>query len=87
MSSFSGYIDYGIFSDAELLDLVDEHYFTLATTGAEAFNGLVSDIVSGLWDNHKVSQQRMFEVAVTFGRRLWDTGGWNTRAMDMPHPF
>lgn len=66
---------------AELVDLLDENYYTLATTGEEAVNAVAWDIAQGVFtEYHGISDERMGYVLVLFAKRM--SGRWHKRAMD-----
>jgi hypothetical protein len=68
-------------TNEELVELLEEQYFTLATTGSEALDAVLWDITQGLFlEMHGLSDERMMWVMLTLARRL--APAWNTPAMD-----
>lgn len=68
-------------TNEELVDLLDEHYFTLATTGSEALDGILWDITQGVFSEyHGLTDERMMLVLLSLAKRL--ARAWNTPAMD-----
>jgi hypothetical protein len=68
-------------TDEELIDLFEENYFTLASTGCDAVNALAWDIAQGnFMEAHGLSDERMGKLLVLFARRM--SLAWNTPAMD-----
>lgn len=68
-------------TDDELVGLLDEHYFTLATTGEEAVSNVAWDIAQGTFSEyHGLSDERMGLVLVMFTKRMSEA--WNVPAMD-----
>lgn len=68
-------------TDSELLEVVDEHYYSIGVTGAEAVSGLVNDIAEGLWENlHGVPTARMKRVLIDFIALLMERNAWNVVA-------
>lgn len=65
----------------ELVDLCDEHYYTLATTGEQAVNNVAWDIAQGVFlEMHGITDDRMGIVLVKFAKRM--SARWHTPAMD-----
>ena len=66
---------------AELVDLLDDNYYTLATTGEEAVNNVAWDIAQGTFlDYHGLSDERMGIALVLFARRM--SKCWKKTAID-----
>ena len=68
--------DFSTFTNKEILDLIDEHYFTLATTGAEAVTALNDEVKEGLWEQHNLPAERMTAIVAEFTEMMlphWDT--------------
>lgn len=76
----SDYIYYNNLTDQELLDLVDEHYYSIGATGTEAINTLMSDIQEGMWVRHGVPERRMHNIAVMFTKSLNERNAWSVVA-------
>jgi len=67
-------------TDRELVDLLDEHYFTLVTTGEEAVNNVAWDIAQGVFaEYHGLDDARMGIVLVLFAKRM--SRYWKTDAI------
>lgn len=68
-------------TNTELVDLLDEHYFVLATTGEEAVNNVAWDIAQGVFhEAHGLDDDRMGAVLVAFAKRM--SPYWHTFAMN-----
>jgi hypothetical protein len=68
-------------TNEELVDLLDEQYFTLGTTGSEALEIVLGDLEAGEYLNtHGISDERMMWVVASLARRL--APAWNTPAME-----
>lgn len=68
-------------SDSEILDLLEENYFTLATTGAQAVQIVAEEIADGAYHQHDLSDERMTVILGKFAMRVlhsWDTHAMNT---------
>ena len=76
----SDYIYYNNLNDTELLDLVEEHYYSIGATGAEAINTLMADIQEGFWQRHGVSEKRMHTISVLFTKTLNERNAWSVVA-------
>jgi hypothetical protein len=76
----SDYIYYNNLNDTELLDLVEEHYYSIGATGTQAMNTLMSDIQEGFWQRHGVSEKRMHDIAVLFTKSLNERNAWSVMA-------
>lgn len=69
----SDYNYYNNLTDKELFDLVDEHYYSIGATGAQALETLRSDIPD--WETkHGVPQARMEIVLGWFEAYLIENG-------------
>lgn len=69
----SDYEYYNNLTDTELLDLVDEHYYSIGATGAQALETLRSDIPD--WESkHGVPQARMEIILGWFENSLIERG-------------
>jgi len=67
-------------TDTELVDLLDEHYFTLATTGGEAVSIVAWEVAQGTFaEAHGLDDARMGKVLVMFAKRMKDA--WDTPAV------
>ena len=68
-------------TDQELLQLVDENYYSIGVTGAEALTALVNDTADGVWEKmHGVPAERMKRVIVLFIDLLTERNDWNAEA-------
>ena len=76
----SDYIYYNNLNDTELLDLVEEHYYSIGATGTQAMNTLLSDISEGVWERHGVAEKRMHSIAVMFTKSLNERNAWEVMA-------
>jgi len=67
-------------TNEELVELLDEQYFTLGTTGSEAIEIVLDELEQGVYLNvHGISEERMMWVVASLARRL--APAWNTPAM------
>lgn len=67
-------------TNEELVDLLEEQYFTLGTTGAEVLDIVLDELEQGVYLNvHGISEERMMWVVASLARRL--APAWNTPAM------
>jgi|LakMenEpi03Aug12_release.lakeMendotaPanAssembly.Ray.scaffolds.fasta_scaffold94094_8 hypothetical protein len=67
------YIYYNNLTDTQLLDLIDEHYYSIGATGAQALEALREDIPA--WETkHGVPQARMEIVLGWFENSLIERG-------------
>jgi hypothetical protein len=76
----SDYIYYNNLNDTELLDLVEEHYYSIGATGAQAMETLLSDISEGFWERHGVPEKRIHSIAVMFTKSLNERNAWSAMA-------
>jgi hypothetical protein len=76
----SDYIYYNNLNDTELLDLVDEHYYSIGATGTQAMETLLADISEGVWERHGVPEKRMHSIAVMFTKALNERNAWSVMA-------
>lgn len=76
----SDYIYYNNFTDTELLELVEEHYYSIGATGAQAMATLLQDVSEGMWEQHGVPVERMKRVIVMFSKSLTDRNAWSVMA-------
>jgi hypothetical protein len=76
----SDYIYYNNLNDTELLDLVEEHYYSIGATGTQAMNTLLADISEGFWERHGVAEKRMHSIAVMFTKSLNERNAWEVMA-------
>lgn len=68
-------------TDTELVDLLDENYYTLTATGEEAVNNVAWDIAQGTFaEYHGLSDERMGLALVLFAKRM--SKCWKTPAME-----
>lgn len=68
-------------TDEELVELLDEEYFTLATTGSQALDNILWDITQGVFlEYHGLSDERMMLALLKLAKRL--TVAWHKPAMD-----
>ncbi len=68
-------------TNEELVDLLDEQYFTLGTTGSEVLEIVLDELEQGVYLNvHGISEERMMWVVASLARRL--APAWNTPAME-----
>jgi neutral trehalase len=68
-------------TDDELVELLEEHYFTLATTGSQALDAILWDITQGIFmDYHGLDDERMMRVFLRLAKYL--CRAWNTTAID-----
>lgn len=75
----SDYEYYNNLTDQQLLDLVDEHYYSIGATGAQAVETLLSDIPD--WETkHGVPQARMTIILGQFENCLIERGVFNVVA-------
>jgi hypothetical protein len=76
----SDYIYYNNLNDTELLDLVEEHYYSIGATGTEAMNAFLEDVVNGMWERHGVPEKRMHAIGVLFTNSLNERNAWSVMA-------
>ena len=68
-------------TNEELVDLLEEQYFTLVTTGSEVLDIVLDELEQGVYLNtHGISEERMMWVVASLARRL--APAWNIPAMD-----
>ena len=68
-------------TNEELVDLLEEQYFTLGTTGSEVLDIVLDELEQGVYLNtHGISEERMMWVVASLARRL--APAWNIPAMD-----
>lgn len=68
-------------TDEEVLEVLDEHYYTLATTGEQAVLAVLDDIVHHRFhDAHLMEDERMGRILIKFARTLKDS--MDTPAME-----
>jgi hypothetical protein len=68
-------------NNEELVELLEEQYFTLGSTGSEALGAVLWDITQGLFlEMHGLTDERMMWVMLTLSRRL--APAWDTPAVD-----
>ena len=68
-------------TNEELVDLLDEQYFTLGTTGSEVLDIVLDELEQGVYLNtHGISEERMMWVVASLARRL--APAWNIPAME-----
>jgi hypothetical protein len=68
-------------TNEELVDLLEEQYFTLVTTGSEVLDIVLYELEQGVYLNtHGISEERMMWVVASLARRL--APAWNIPAMD-----
>ena len=72
--------DFSTFTNTEILDLIDEHYFTLASTGEEAVLALTDEMENGLWEQHNIPAERMAVILAEFTEAMKPY--WTTPAME-----
>lgn len=68
--------NFSTFTNKEILDLIDENYFTLGNTGREAVLALTDEMHNGLWEQHSVPAERMADILAEFTEMMlpyWDT--------------
>ena len=74
--------DFSSFTDDEILEIIDENYYTLNATGLEALDSLLDDFNSGAWrEIHKIDDERMAQVMTTFLNVLVADGKLNVPAI------
>jgi hypothetical protein len=65
----------------ELVDLLDEQYFVLASTASDALGAVLWDISQGSFlEHHGLSDERMMMALLTLAKRL--APAWYVPAMD-----
>ena len=75
--------DFSSFSDEELLDIIDEHYYTLISTGLEALGNLLHDIESGVWlDVHGIQKDRISRIGSQWAIDMLNKGQMHVTAID-----
>jgi len=68
-------------TDEELVSLLTTHYFTLATTGAQAIGFVLWDVGRGAFSQyHGLDDERMMRVVLMLAKKLFPV--WETPAMD-----
>lgn len=68
-------------TDEELVDLLDEQYFTLGETGSDALDVVLYEIAQGdFMESHGLTDERMMKALLTLARRLLPA--WSIPAMD-----
>lgn len=68
-------------TDEEVLEVLDEHYYTLATTGEQAVLAVLDDIIHDRFhDAHLMEDERMGRILIKFARTLKDS--MDTPAME-----
>lgn len=69
--------------DEEILEVLYEHYYTLASTGEHAVMAVLHDIIKHrFFHYHLVDDERMGLILVKFARELEDKGQMSVPAMD-----
>lgn len=69
------------FTNEELVDLLEEQYFTLGTTGSEVLEIVLDELEQGAYlKTHGLTDERMMWVVASLARRL--APAWNIPAMD-----
>lgn len=76
----SDYEYYNNLTDQELLDLVEEHYYSIGATGTQAMETLVNDISEGAWERHGVPVERMKRVTVMLTKSFNERQVWGVMA-------
>jgi hypothetical protein len=75
--------DFSSFSDEEILEIIDEHYYTLATTGVDALGNLCDDINAGVWLSvHGIEEDRIGRIGAQWTQNLLSKGQMNVTAID-----
>lgn len=67
-------------TDDEVLEVLNEHYYTLATTGEQAVLAVLDDIVHNGFIAHLMEDERMGRILIKFARTLKDS--MDTPAME-----
>ena len=68
-------------TNEELVDLLDEQYFTLGETGSDALDVVLYETAQGdFMESHGLTDERMMKALLTLARRLLPA--WNVPAMD-----
>lgn len=75
----SDYINYNDLTDEDILAVINEHYYSIGVTGAEAIENLRDDIPSWV-ANHGVPQERMEKLLTMFEGYLTAMGWLNKTA-------
>jgi hypothetical protein len=74
--------NFSSFTDDEILEIIDENYYTLNATGLDALDSLLDDFNSGAWrEVHKIDDERMAQVMTIFLMRLIDDSKLNVPAI------
>jgi len=73
----SDYEYYNNLTDQELLSVIDENYYSLGVTGAEAMTNLLQDIGEGAWELHGVPTERMKRIVMMFFSLITENNAWN----------
>jgi hypothetical protein len=72
--------DFSTFTNSEIIDIIDEHYFSLATTGEEAVWNLTHEMEDGSWEQHNIPSERMATILAEFTEKMKPY--WKTPAME-----
>lgn len=73
--------DWRNWEDEEILEVLDAHYYTLATTGEQAVLAVLDDIIHDRFhDAHLMEDERMGRILIKFARTLKDS--MDTPAVD-----
>ena len=68
-------------TDEELVDLLDEQYFTLGETGSDALDVVLYEIAQGDFiKSHGLTDERMMKALLALARRLLPA--WSIPAME-----
>jgi hypothetical protein len=76
----SEYEYYNNLTDQELLSVIDENYYSIGATGAEAMTTLLQDVSEGAWERHGVPTERMKRIIMMFFALLTENNSWGVVA-------
>lgn len=76
----SDYEYYNNLTDQELLSVIDENYYSIGATGAEAMANLLQDVSEGAWERHGVPTERMKRIITMFTVSLSERSAWSVVA-------
>lgn len=72
--------DWADASTEELVELMDENYYTLASTGQDAFSAFMDDVARGAFtEYHGMTEQQVALLTYEFAKRMYSV--WDIQSM------
>ena len=72
--------DWADASTEELVELMDENYYTLASTGQDAFSAFMDDVVRGAFtEYHGMTEEQVALLTYRFAKQMYAV--WDIQAM------